>query len=71
MAKQFHVSRPHVIELLRAAEADGLVARTTGGAYAATQALVTSVQRWSAALLLFNAAVAERALADLRNEVMR
>lgn len=66
LAKQFHVSRPHVIELLRAAEAVGLVARTASGAPVATQALVTSVHGWSAALLLFNAAVAGRALAELR-----
>jgi hypothetical protein len=67
LARRFSVSRAHVLRLLRAAEAEGLIKRTTGAqeAITLTPPLSRALRESVAMLFLFYARCARTALAEV------
>jgi DNA-binding MarR family transcriptional regulator len=67
LARRFSVSRAHVLRLLRAAEAEGLIKRTTGAqeTVTLTPPLARALRESVAMLFLFYARCARTALADV------
>ena len=65
MAKRFHVSRTHVVTLLRDAVEVGLLARAERGSMRTLPLLRDAGERFFATAFLFNQAAAMRAMADI------